>query len=94
MKTIENEVKKVLEKYPETRNSDMALFAKIAELRGYGGVPIQCLNRYKSFDIPNYDTVGRARRKLQSKYQNLRAVKEVEDARAERELEFREYARS
>lgn len=89
-------VKEILERFPATRDNDQLLYYRVCEkinskalTSNFGYV---LLNR-KDFMIPTIETVGRCRRKLQEKNPDLRASKEVEGFRAEREAEFREYAK-
>jgi hypothetical protein len=49
------------------------------------------LNR-KALNIPSYESVGRARRKLQEDHPDLRARPEVEERRAELAYEFKAMA--
>lgn len=89
-------VKEILERFPATRDNDQLLYYRVCEainpksLTSNWGYVL--LNR-KEFMIPSIETVGRCRRKLQEKNPDLRASKKVEGFRAEREAEFREYAK-
>lgn len=96
LKTVSELVKHQLEQYPATRDNDQLLYYRVCEAinpkaltSNFGYVT---LNR-KDFELPSIETVGRCRRKLQEKNPELRASKEVEGFRAEREAEFREYAK-
>lgn len=83
-KTIENKVLWLLESYSHLRDSDDRLYNRyIAYQVGNGdfneGVSVlekmtakQLLNKIVSSEIVNYDTLTRARRKLQEKYPHLR----------------------
>ena len=96
LQTTTEIVKKVLTEYPATRNNDRLLYYRVCEIindktltSNFGYV----LLHQKDFEIPSIETVGRCRRKAQEKHPELRASKEVEEKRAERETEFREYAK-
>jgi hypothetical protein len=83
-KTIENKVLWLLEKYPHLRDSDDRLYNRyIAYQLGNGdfesGVSTlevmtakELLNKIVNSSIVNYDTLTRARRKLQEKFPHLR----------------------
>ena len=89
-------VKEILERFPATRDNDQLLYYRVCEainpksLTSNWGYVL--LNR-KEFMIPSIETVGRCRRKLQEKNSDLRASSKVKGFRAEREAEFREYAK-
>ena len=77
---------------PATRNSDRALIYSIYKKFG--------VNAGESFedvlfneDLPSFETIRRARQKAQADFPNLRADEAVEAFRAERESEFRDFAR-
>lgn len=89
-------VKEILEKFPATRDNDQILYYRVCEAinekaltSNFGYV----LLHRKDFELPSIETVGRCRRKLQEKNPDLRASSKVEGFRAEREAEFREYAK-
>lgn len=83
-KTIENKILWLLESYSHLRDSDDRLYNRyIAYQLGNGdfdeGVSAlekmtakQLLNKIVNSEIVNYDTLTRARRKLQEKYPHLR----------------------
>ena len=101
-------VKKILQEQPETRGDDYLLWLKVIEEETSGDVlgianlaPIsrtltveEFLQTAKKRGVPCFETVSRARRKLQAKYPELRATKPVQEARAEKEVEYIEFARS
>lgn len=98
---VQEKVKGLLTRYPETRDNDMLLYVKFAELidseyhqnalhRPFEDVVLNL----KEYNLPSFGSVGRARRKLQEKYPELRADDKVEYFRSEEEQKYREYARS
>ena len=100
LKTTHNLVKRILEQIPETRNSDVILYYRVAEHIGLTkGVDIlskpfgMVLCDLKKLGLPTIDSVGRARRKVQEQYPHLQGKKKVKDAREVLELEYRKYAR-
>lgn len=79
-------VRDVLERYPDTRNSDNLLYIKVVESIDSDLIykPIQdVLLHTKAYGIPPFESVRRARQKLQADFPSLRAKKEIE---AEREI--------
>lgn len=89
-------VLETLEMKPDTRNDDYLLWLEILQVKGF---PTGCVSAYcllstaKIAKLPSFETVSRARRKLQAEYPNLRASPETQTARAELEEEYKEYAR-
>lgn len=104
MKQLQNTTKiveNILIQDEQTRSSDGLLYIKVLEAISnersinYLIMPIPVLlTDLKKLDLPSIETVGRARRKIQSKNPELKATKEVEKFREEREELFKEYARS
>mgnify|MGYP006992093064 FL=1 len=77
---------------PATRNSDRALIYPIYKKFGVcAGESFEDV--LFNEDLPSFETIRRARQKAQADFPNLRADKAVEAFRAERESEFREFAR-
>lgn len=94
-------VRWLLENVPHTRNSDSFLYYKvlehISEQKGYTltAMPVPFfLKRMKEYGFPCFETVRRARQKLQATHPELKACEEVETVRSENEDVVREYARS
>lgn len=88
-------VERILEAYPSTRNSDAVLYVQLCQITNERAcrMPFEevMLNR-KAYGLPNFESVGRARRKIQAEKPWLRADKEVEDERYENWKLAREYA--
>ena len=85
-------VKDILTNYPQTRNSDTALYIKVvaalnpqANDRPFANV----LSSLEELGLPCYETVSRTRRSLQADCPELQACDIVQDFRTEREEEFR-----
>ena len=83
-----------------TRNSDSFLYYKVLEYistqKGYDLKTITVpnfLGNMKEYGFPCFESVRRARQKLQAAYPELRACAEVEQMRSENEVAVREYAR-
>lgn len=97
IKQTQELVQQILEKVPQTRNSDMLLYYHVClELnRSATKLPFwMVLLDLKSYGLPPIGSVGRARRKLQRAFPHLRADDKVEAFRAENEAVVKDYARS
>lgn len=95
IRTTEAVVKQILIANPATRNSDTILYVAVCERLN----PIACnlafstaMTKREEFGFPKYDTVGRARRKIQAEFEELRASEEVTDERYENWKAVRDYA--
>lgn len=96
MKDIEIKVADILYKYPESRANDFVLYALYikennAELSRVG--LIYALMEAKKLNMPNFESITRARRKIQQRNPELKPPHKTEKIRASRELDFRKYAR-
>lgn len=79
-------VQRILERYPDTRNSDNLLYIKVIESIDSDLIykPMQeVFLQAKTYGIPPFESVRRTRQKLQAEFPELRAKKEIE---AEREI--------
>lgn len=101
LKTTTALVKAILEDDEKARNSDSYLYLQvienIARHKGYDLRNIKVcyfLEHMKEYGFPIFESVRRARQKLQRKFPELSADAKVEEYRAENEEVFREYARS
>ena len=95
LKKIESNVYAILLKYPEARANDFVLYAMYikenkSELKDAG--LIYALMEAKKIGMPSYESVTRARRRLQQHNPELKPPKATA-ARAEKEKEYRAYAR-
>ena len=94
-------VKEVLTDIPDTRNSDSYLYLKLLErVAQTQETPIDLkemtveyfLSNVKQLHFPYFETVSRARRKVQEEHPELKAKAEVEKVRAEKEEVFKAFA--
>lgn len=88
-------VEEMLYKYPDTRSSDDLLYLTVCKHVSPNLAKMTLENallQRNNFDLPNYKSVERSRRKLQAKNPELRANEKVEDMRYENWKEYREYA--
>lgn len=95
IKTIEDNVRYVLEKYPQTRGDDFQLVGTVW-ITGYGLYAAlswtHVFGCHKELGLPSWGSITRARRKLQEKNPELRADKEVEEIRMNEQAEYIGYA--
>ena len=85
-------VKRILSNYPQTRNSDMALYIKVIEALNKNALDkpiVEVLRNLKELGLPCFETVRRSRQWCQNEFPELQADDMVQDFRTEREEEFR-----
>lgn len=98
LKNIVDLVHAFLRDDPETRSSDSVLYYKILDVYGkrkgidIESMPIPCFFLQMAGEFPNYESVRRSRQKIQAKYPELSANKNVKQFRDENEAVFREFA--
>lgn len=91
--TIHNMVLETLQRIPETRSSDRVLISEVYDnFYGVGNVAFWKVMEQMGGELPSFETITRCRRKIQETHPDLRAVKEVEQERDNRQIEFKEYA--
>lgn len=93
---VEDIVYQVLKEVPEARKDDFVLVAEVYN-RIQPLINNVSFNRvmlsHKELGLPYFEGVSRARRRLQSIFEELRPSQEVQEARDEEQLIYREYAR-
>lgn len=97
LRTTADIVKKVLQNYPASRNSDDMLYVFVCKETNPKCIEksfIDVLLARKEYGIPAFETVRRTRQKVQAECPELAAAERIKTARAEKEPEFREFARS
>lgn len=68
-----NIVLNLLQNFPALRDNDDLLYAEVIESRGFGSFPASELMKKRStLNLPPYETVRRARAKIQSEHPELR----------------------
>lgn len=94
---IENIVKGVLERYPDTRSDDFMLVAHVYLIMSNGYTSTISFNgimeNHTAIGLPSMESITRARRKLQSEYEYLRATESMRRIRRKEEQDFREYSK-
>ena len=91
LKTIEQKVLHELEHYPETRKSDKVLVTAVY-MDFYNMTPETPFVDVMFSNCPNYETIGRARRKIQETREDLRAPAKIEAQRIANQETYIEYA--
>ena len=99
LKKVEDVVRKYLIAYPDARNSDDTLyyfiFRDICEQSGVkmGDISAKALLLNKAdYGFPKFETIRRSRQKVQAMYPELKANKEVQEAREALQDEWKEWA--
>lgn len=94
-------VKQILTDIPATRNSDSYLYLKVlektAEMHEFELENMSVtffLNNVKQLKCPYFETVRRARQKIQAECPELRSSKAVQDVKDSKEKVYRAYARA
>ena len=89
-------VKQVLTESEAARNSDMKLYVEVCVRLNPDAIKKPfwtVLLNLKEYNLPNIETVRRTRQKLQAECPELAGTEKIQGFRADREKEFREYAR-
>lgn len=100
LKTTTALVKSILEQREKARNDDDYLYLLVCNYIHFQTLDVKIMlpfdyvmrNR-KSLKFPGFETVRRARQKIQASYPELSACEKVQEGRLEKEAEYREYAR-
>lgn len=90
-------VKEILMEEPEARNSDMYLYYMVClktDARILGKPFAQVIMNLKSLNLPPFESVRRARQKLQSAYPELAGTDNVEAFRSENQNIVKGYAKA
>ena len=97
LETIENDVKKILDNNIRARKDDMYLYyvycTKYGVLNEKAFVQLFCNKDFrKEYNVPVFESVSRARRKLQQEYEYLRPEEKVQEARINKTADYINYA--
>ena len=94
LKTLEQKVRYCLREFPDTRNDDRRLIGTVYQ-HFYHVDPYEPLgNVLFDYCLPSFESIGRARRKIQEKDESLRGDAESEKKRMEAQQMYIEYALS
>lgn len=94
--TIEERVKGILLNNEKARDDDMTLYVCVCRscLPDVAKMPFETVMlHYRTLGIPNLESVGRIRRKLQAKHPKLASSPEVQKRKAAQERAYRQYAK-
>lgn len=89
---IQDRVERLLKAKPQDRNSDFALILDYIDTYCVDSEEItlkEALKHAKDFNVPSFESITRARRKVQELHPELRADEKVQDARKELQNSFR-----
>ncbi len=95
MEKVEALVKKSLERNKSAREDDNLLYIEVISQINPELINTNFLKTFinaKKIGLPAFESISRARRKLQAKNENLRGSLENQKARKERELDMFEYS--
>lgn len=94
LRTLKEEIRFLLEKHPETRDSDEKLYAGYLQRHGIRTVSvIEFLIHFNDYDVSDFESVTRCRRKLVEENPELAPSERVRNLRTERQLDFLDLAR-
>lgn len=101
LESTETLVREILEVDEDARNSDNILYLRVLEriadkkqIHLYNFCVPYFFCNMKEYGFPPFETVRRSRQKIQRKFPELRANKEVADQREENEEVYREFAKT
>ena len=97
IRTTDAIVKDILAKYPLARNSDNYLYIRVIQALNKNAAEYSLsytLMNLKELGLPCYETVSRARRKIQAEHPELWSDATIKKYREEAEKDFEDYARS
>lgn len=101
LKNITAQVKEILEKDKQTRSSDSLLYLRVLNRYcnsvGFDTSTLSVdffLRGMEAYGFPPFESVRRARQKVQRKFPELSANKEVQEMRNENQKAYYDYARS
>lgn len=100
LKHVTKIVKAIMEEDEQARNSDSFLYLKVLDFYGErNGIDIKSMSisnfllNLRELGFPPFESVRRARQKIQAAFPNLAACGKVVAMREENEKEFRSYAK-
>lgn len=99
MVDVQGKVLNALQKYPEARNNDMYLYLKVAamideefnQIRTSAKRFEDVVLNLDKYHLPSFESVSRARRKMQEKHPELKGTEKVQAKRSELEEEYKAY---
>lgn len=93
LEAVARTVRGILERCPETRDSDDRLYAEIIRMHGAEHLSVVDFLRVRAeYGVPGYESVRRSRQKVQAENPELKGARAEE--RAEAEQAFRDFAKN
>lgn len=92
-KAVEPKVLDALKNYPWTRENDRDLILYVYRVFYDVGINDRFTAVMMRKDLPSFESIRRARQKLQAKYPELRATDKVEAIRSAEQEDYRKYAK-
>ena len=93
---VEELVEKVLREHTDSRDDNFILiyrvYREINEDLVLRELFFQVMLYHKEYKLPSFESITRARRKLQNKYPELKPSKEVQEIRDKEEMDYFKYA--
>ena len=94
-----NLVKEILTDKPETRDDDYLLWVEVIKRTtkdkfDYSMSFVTFLYTARFLNIPQFETVSRARRKVQEQHPELKGTEKVRKAREDMQVDFKDFARN
>lgn len=89
-------VKDILQENEQARNSDKLLYFEVCKRLNAWVLDERLgdfLLTFSDYNLPQFESVGRARRKIQAQFPELRPIKDVEVGRYERSIDYEKFAR-
>lgn len=96
LKTIEEKVWYALSCNEHARDDDMTLYVCVCAICLPAALEMpfaDVILHYRSLNLPNFESVGRIRRKIQAKYPELAGSSEVVKRRTAQERVYRSYSK-
>ena len=96
MKGMAKLVKGILESNRKARNSDYDLWLRVCKEKSPECLEMPfsfVIEHHNELGLPNFESVGRARRKVQELYPELQSDEKILEERTKREEEYREFSK-
>ena len=89
-------VKEILQEDESTRSSDKYLYYAVCKRLNGSALDEKLgdfLLTFSDYNLPQFESGGRARRKIQAQFPELRPAKDVQRGRYEKSIDFQKFAR-
>lgn len=95
LNTLYKLVKTILEGDKKARGNDMLLYLQVCKIKNLDAVAMPfyiVMQKASELGLPAFESVSRARRKVQMEHEELKPSKEIQDIRSNYEQMFFEWA--